>query len=889
MKKTALFLTFLIILEMSFITAFAVNDTENHWAKSFISDLNEKGIMNGYPDGSFRPDSTLNVDEFLSMVLKTLGYETENSGGYWADAIISKAEELEIIDMDDFESFSRPVTRAEMAMIIANALELNSNSVDKASVIQKIPDYYDILNYYKPSVVACYGNKLLTGYDDGSFMANRASTRAEAAVIVTRMLKIKPLPGENNGSGMEVFSTYYVASNGNDSNLGTIDSPFKSIEKARDTIREIKNAGKFPEDGIKVMLRGGTYYVENTITFNGLDSGTENGRVVYQSYPGETARFTGGIQLPYEKFGKISSGAASKLLSSEAKNKVLELNLTDLGITDLGVLSRRGYLISAGVTTQAELYIDNTRMQLSRWPNTEWVGTTEIVRSGARSQKGVLEGAVFKIDYDRPNKWKTNINEIYTSGVLGENYFYGYFPIEKIEPGQITLKEGALKEYYSKHFIRYENIFEEIDVPGEYYIDRTEGKLYLYPTEGLGKESDIRLSMLDERMIDISNAEYLTFENIRFDTMRADGIRAAGVKNFEIINCDLFGTGGNGINVSGTDSIVANCHVYDIGASGISVSGGDYSNIVKNGNTIKNNHVHKVSQIERSYTSGIYLGYRSVGTHVLHNEVHDTPHAAIIGYGPEHLIEYNEVYDAVKEFLDMDAVYMNVNQFPWERGVVFRRNYFHDFGNEMFTQKQINVAAIRTDNNGNGLNVIENVFYNIGYENSNQVRSVCAEGIDNVIKNNIFVDVAETYDGPEGYSPDAAWDLTNSSVSEIYKNFEIFSPKYSEKYPEVADFFKNHWKAKKQSNIFEGNLIASISLPLSTLNATPNEQGFRADPNLVLGRDNYIVKKDPGFVDYKNKNFTLTKDSEVYSKITNFPDIDFENIGILSDIPVGTK
>lgn len=75
--------------------------------------------------------------------------------------------------------------------------------------------------------------------------------------------------------------------------------------------------------------------------------------------------------------------------------------------------------------------MDSDRMQLARWPNSDWVGTTDIVRSGARSKKGVLEGAVYKIDYDRPTKWKTNINEIYTSGVLGPNYFYGYFPIEK--------------------------------------------------------------------------------------------------------------------------------------------------------------------------------------------------------------------------------------------------------------------------------------------------------------------------------------------------------------------------------------------------------------------------------------------------------------------------
>lgn len=78
---------------------------------------------------------------------------------------------------------------------------------------------------------------------------------------------------------------------------------------------------------------------------------------------------------------------ASKLLDKTVSDKVLELDLGKMGIEDLGQLSRRGYGISADVIPQAELYIDSDRMQLARWPNSDWVGTTDIVRSGARSKK----------------------------------------------------------------------------------------------------------------------------------------------------------------------------------------------------------------------------------------------------------------------------------------------------------------------------------------------------------------------------------------------------------------------------------------------------------------------------------------------------------------------
>ena len=116
------------------------------------------------------------------------------------------------------------------------------------------------------------------------------------------------------------------------------------------------------------------------------------------------------------------------------------------------------------------------------------------------------------------------------------------------------------------------------------------------------------------------------------------------------------------------------------------------------------------------------------------------PHSAVIIYGPNHTIEYNNIYDAVKEFHDMGCYLFECISAFWERNVVIRRNFIHDLGQQTFTEKQMNVAGIRTDNNGNGLQVLENVFYNIGYQNANGIRGVCAQGIDNVVNGNIFID-----------------------------------------------------------------------------------------------------------------------------------------------------
>ena len=70
----------------------------------------------------------------------------------------------------------------------------------------------------------------------------------------------------------------------------------------------------------------------------------------------------------------------------------------------------------------------------------------------------------------------------------------------------------------------YENIFEELDQPGEYYIDRNTKMLYLYPKEGFNENSDIWLSQLSENLISGTNVSNVTFKNLKMESSRA-GVR----------------------------------------------------------------------------------------------------------------------------------------------------------------------------------------------------------------------------------------------------------------------------------------------------------------------------------------------------------------------------
>ncbi|MEA3476960.1 MAG: hypothetical protein U9R60_02180, partial [Bacteroidota bacterium] len=89
----------------------------------------------------------------------------------------------------------------------------------------------------------------------------------------------------------------YISPDGNDNNVGTIEKPFLTLEKARDAIRLIKQGKGLPRGGITVFLRGGQYFMSQTFILGPEDSGTENAPIQYCAYPGETPVLSGGFLI----------------------------------------------------------------------------------------------------------------------------------------------------------------------------------------------------------------------------------------------------------------------------------------------------------------------------------------------------------------------------------------------------------------------------------------------------------------------------------------------------------------------------------------------------------------------------------------------------------------
>lgn len=165
-----------------------VDVSVDDWFYEDVSELIQIGIISGYADGSFQPDEEVLVDAFIKMVVSSLGYELTNGDGYWASTFVDKALELNLIHEDDYDFYNRPIQRIEMARIAAKALDLVQDIGPYAHFEYQIEDFEAIDVASQASVMIAMNEGIITGFEDYSFRPEAKASRAQAAVVISRLI-----------------------------------------------------------------------------------------------------------------------------------------------------------------------------------------------------------------------------------------------------------------------------------------------------------------------------------------------------------------------------------------------------------------------------------------------------------------------------------------------------------------------------------------------------------------------------------------------------------------------------------------------------------------------------------------------------------------------------
>lgn len=576
-----------------------------------------------------------------------------------------------------------------------------------------------------------------------------------------------------------VQNEIFVGPTGLDTNPGTSQKPLATLTAARDKARAIRCH--------TIVVKGGEYRLEDSLKLDAADSG-----LTLISAPKSRPTIVGAVDVPAKSAHRsIDATVLDRIIDPNARQLVYEVDLAGLGIHNLPPLQPRGFPHS-GIQGPNELFQGNQAMTLARWPNKGYakVGKVTEPGNGEHDQNKPKRKPVFSVG-DRPKQW-----------ILAEEpWMYGYWKfdwadesirIHRIDAGtgEITLSGPAVYGVDPGVPFFAENLLEELDAPGEYYIDRAKGKLYFIPIRPIDPKSPIRLSILGQPLIDVADASNVTVKGIDFGFSRGDAVAIRNCEHVRFEGCRFSNLGAKAASVSGGhDSGLRSCDISDTGEGGVQLSGGDRNTLAPGRNYVENCEFSNFERRSQTYRPAVWID--GVGNRVSHCYMHDAPHSAIIYGGNDHVIEFNRFSKLLSLTGDGGVVYTGRN---WTaRGTSIRNNWFEaDFGQRKWE------PAIYVDDLGSGIEMVGNLIEKCHWG------FLIGGGRDNIMRDNLVVDCDEAF---RCDARGLGWAASSRPTMEAgLKAVPYESSVWRTKYPNLPNILNENPMAPA-GNVLEGNLL----------------------------------------------------------------------------------
>ncbi|MBS1662895.1 MAG: right-handed parallel beta-helix repeat-containing protein, partial [Bacteroidetes bacterium] len=498
--------------------------------------------------------------------------------------------------------------------------------------------------------------------------------------------------------------TIYVAPNGKGN--GSQAAPFGSPEQAIAALGGATDA--------TIYFRAGTYALNKSLIVTTP--------VTLAAYNNEKVILSGGVQLKAGDFTPIKDQAVIDRLPAAAKGNVYQVDLRARGITDFGKGLPHGY--KKNHPADLELFDNGKPLTMARWPNEGLAPIGRVTDPGSNPRKGDKDnrGATFTVDDNRAANWKS-VSNAWVGGFFSYGYSDDYMKVDKVDASSktITLKDAAeytvfsssdesaanLKNSQQQRGFYIYNLPEELDRPGEYYLDKTAGKLYVWLPEAPGA-GDLQVSVMEDPLLILKGAKGATVKGLAFEYSRGMGLQLADADNARITGCTFANLGTIGIssNNQTTHLTVNSCKIFNTGTGGMVINGGDRKSQTPAGNVVDNCEIYNFSRIDKTYSPGIFIN--GVGNHITHCYIHDAPDMAIVFYGNDQEISYNHIQRVVQDVTDAGAVYTGRDLSS--TGNVISNNFFDDISGKQGNS----VSALYLDDGTCGIEADANVFYRCG-------------------------------------------------------------------------------------------------------------------------------------------------------------------------------
>ncbi len=595
-----------------------------------------------------------------------------------------------------------------------------------------------------------------------------------------------------------------VAVNGSDSNPGTLEQPLKTPLAAKEKAKTLKGIA---DETVTVWFREGIYVLSDTLSFTSDDLSN----VIYRSYPNETVVFSG-----------------SKEISGWNETKI---NGIDAFVTDIEINSDENYFRS--------LFKGNKRLPRSAYPK-EGVFTVASVSNEDAIRIDPDETNYFTISaafYANENEILDFANPTDVDVRLMHYWCDELMPVHSVnaQTGRIETAKGTSMTVKTGDNFVYENVKEALTLPGEWYLDRSEGKLYYIPEEGDTTENTVLYAADLDKLLDINRVSGIAFQGINFEKTDWNHIGGRMFENEINKNHPLYANIKYGathpqaasdipsaINVSNSSEIsFINCRFENI----------SYSAVMFAENTT-------VCSVESCLFSeiganAIYIkGNRAVPATTNNINVIDC-----------HIRNYGRIYNNAIGIFLIDAA-----------DCVFQNNEIHD---GWYTGISVGWVWGYDANPTNGIKILNNLIYNIGNGWLSDMGGIYTLGVqpDTVISGNVIYNVG-CYGGEGGYGGWGIY-LDEGSTEITVENNLVYDCS--------SQCFHQHYG---RDNVIRNNIFAFGGEGQFRITRNEEHNSLYLENNILVGYNTpmyYRTTDENWFVDNSNLYWDYKTGGNVYS------------------------
>ena len=379
-------------------------------------------------------------------------------------------------------------------------------------------------------------------------------------------------------------------------------------------------------------------------------------------------------------------------------------------------------------TNYRQLLFGGRRMILARYPNFTpadplyggWAFVDDLLSAD-------VEGAEdpFPLKAQDVRQW-AHPEDVEVDTFSGDAYWNNIRRFQSYDPSTCQVTLGGTGSYGLRAHSRFhfQNALEELDSPGEWFLDPRTHILYFWPPSVSG-QTEVRLVTLESFMQIKDAAHHISVERLGFTGCNGAAITLTKASDCLVAGCTLTTVGGYrgvgsgfgcGISVNGgKHNFIRSNEISYTGGAGVAVSGGDRITLTPAGHEVTNNDIHHVGVFGKG-SSGVDVG--GCGILVAHNLIHDSPRMGVQMGGNRLIVEFNHLYQLCLETNDCGALYTGGRDWIGGRGTIWRYNRIHDIIGCAQDPRGLRHPAMASglypDDNAGGIDLIGNLVYRVG-------------------------------------------------------------------------------------------------------------------------------------------------------------------------------